>query len=70
MGEGTAAATEVPYAALISIPPNLRLVGQYLFGMEPSYALPWYMPAGVLALVVGGSAYVLLRRLARVEVFA
>jgi hypothetical protein len=70
LGEGTAAATDVPYAALLSIPTDLRLVGQYLFGMEPSYALPWYLPAGVLALVAAGSAYVLLRRLARVEVFA
>ena len=60
----------MPYAALISIPTDLRLVGQYLFGMEPSYALPWYLPAGALALVVGGSAYLLLRRLDRVEVFA
>jgi hypothetical protein len=70
VGEGTAAATEVPYAALISIPTNLRLVGQYLFGMEPSYALPWYLPAGVLVLVVAGAAYLLLRRLNKVEVFA
>jgi len=70
LGEVTAAATEVPYAALISIPTDLRLVGQYLFGQEPSYALPWYLPAGVLALVVAGSTYVLLRRLGKVEVFA
>jgi ABC-type transport system involved in multi-copper enzyme maturation permease subunit len=69
-GESVAAVSDVDYVALISLPTNLRLVGQYIFGVEPSYALPWYLPAGVLALVLAASAGIVLRRLARVEVFA
>jgi len=69
LGEGMAAATGVSYAVLVSIPTNLRLLGQYLYGMEPSYAIPWYYPAAVLAALLVGSAAVLLHRLDKVEVF-
>jgi ABC-type transport system involved in multi-copper enzyme maturation permease subunit len=69
LGEGMATATGVSYVALISIPTNLRLVGQYLYGVQPSYAIPWYYPAGVLAALLVVSAALLLRRLERVEVF-
>lgn len=68
LGEGTAAATDMPYAALLSIPTNLRLVAQAMFGVESSYPLPWYLPAGVLAALLVASAVVLWRRLARAEV--
>jgi hypothetical protein len=70
LGEGVAAGANVPHLALLSLPTDLRLVGQFIYGVEPSYAVPWYLPAGVLALVLGGSAWLLLRRLERVEVFS
>ncbi|MCC6747673.1 MAG: hypothetical protein IT371_08455 [Deltaproteobacteria bacterium] len=70
LGEAMAAATDVPYLVLLSLPTNLRLVGQYLFGVPRSYPLPWYLPAGVLALVVGLSVWFVWRRLRRVEIFA
>jgi hypothetical protein len=69
LGEGMAAATGVDYAALVSLPTDLRLVGQYLFGMEPSYPIPWYYPTAVLLGLIVASAVALLRRLERVEVF-
>jgi hypothetical protein len=70
LGEGIAAGADLPYAALISIPTNLRMVGQLIYGMTPAYDMPWYLPAGVLAALVAGSAFLLLRRLERVEVFS
>ena len=70
LGEGVAAGANVPYLALLSVPADLRMVGQMFYGLEPSYALPWYLPAAVLAAVVGGSLYLLIRRLDRVEVFS
>jgi ABC-type transport system involved in multi-copper enzyme maturation permease subunit len=69
LGEGMAAATGVSYAALVSIPTNLKLVGQHLFGMTPSYAIPWYYPTGILIALCVVSAAVLLHRLDKVEVF-
>jgi len=70
LGEGMAAATGVPYAVLVSIPTNLRLLGQHLYGMPPSYPIPWYLPAGILLGLVVTAGWLLLRRLARVEVFS
>jgi len=70
LGEGVAAGADLPYVALLSIPTDLRLVGQLLYGIEPAYDLPWYLPSLVLAGLVVGSAYVLVRRLGRVEVFS
>jgi ABC-2 type transport system permease protein len=70
LGEGTAAAAELPLVALVSIPTNLRLLGQRLFGMTPSYDVAWYLPALVLVGVVLLSGVLLWRRLARVEVFS
>jgi ABC-type transport system involved in multi-copper enzyme maturation permease subunit len=70
LGEGIAAGADLPYAALISIPTNLRMVGQLIYGMTPAYDMPWYLPAGVLVALVAGSALLLLRRLERVEVFS
>jgi hypothetical protein len=69
-GETLASATGVPYAALVSIPTNLRLLGQRLYGMPQSYPVAWYLPAAILVLLVAASALVLLRRLERVEVFS
>jgi ABC-2 type transport system permease protein len=70
LGDGMAAATGVPAAALLSLPTNLMLVGQHLYGLEPAYPIAWTYPAGVILLVVGGSVALLLHRLGRVEVFA
>jgi len=70
LGEGVAAATDVSYLALFSLPTSLRLVGQHLYGIEPAYDLPWYLPAAVVVAVLVGSVLLLLRRLERVEVFA
>ena len=70
LGEGIAAGTDLPYTALLSIPTCLRLVGQLIYGLPLVYDLPWYLPAAVLAGLVGLSAFVLLRRLNRVEVFS
>ena len=66
-GEGMASATDVQWFALLSLPTDLLLVGQHLFGHEPSHAVPWYLPLGVLLGVVGGSAALLLHRLRKVE---
>lgn len=70
LGEGTAAAADQPLVALVSIPTNLRLLGQRLFGMQPSYDVAWYWPALVLAAVVLLSGVLLWRRLSRMEVFS
>ena len=70
LGESIATAVDVPYLVLLSIPTNLRILGQHLFGMEPAYGLPWYLPAAALGLFIAGSLVVVLRRLERVEVFA
>jgi len=70
LGEGVAAGANLPYLALLSIPTDLRLVGQLIYGLPPAYAIPWVLPAAVLLALVGGSAYLLLRRLGRVEVFS
>ncbi len=68
LGEGTAAATDQPLLSLVSIPTDLRLVGQHLFGIEPSYDIAWYWPAAVLLGVVCVAAVVLWRRLGQAEV--
>ncbi|PID38546.1 MAG: hypothetical protein CSA65_07095 [Proteobacteria bacterium] len=70
LGEGMAAAADVPHMALISLPTCLRLVAQRLYGLTPSYDLPWYLPAGVLAALVIASIAIIDRRLAKVEVFS
>jgi len=70
LGETLASATDIPYAALVSIPTDLRLLAQGLFGMAPSYAVPWYLPAAILGALAAASLWVLLRRLERVEVFS
>jgi hypothetical protein len=69
LGEIIASLTDQSYIALLSLPANLRLVGQYLFGLPPSYPIEWYYPTAVLTLLVLGSGVVILRRLERVEVF-
>jgi hypothetical protein len=69
LGELFASLTDQSYIALLSLPANLRLLGQYLFGLPPSYAIEWYYPAAVLILLVLGSGVLILRRLERVEVF-
>lgn len=69
LAESVAAATDVPYVALASIPTNLRLVGQHLFGLEPSYAMHWALPTGVLAALLIASTVAVFRRLEHVEVF-
>jgi ABC-type transport system involved in multi-copper enzyme maturation permease subunit len=69
LGEGMASATGVSYVALVSIPTNLRLVGQHLYGMTPSYPIPWYYPTAILLGLCVASAVLLLRRLDKVEVF-
>jgi ABC-2 type transport system permease protein len=70
LGEALASATDVPYAALCSIPTNLRLLGQRLFGMPQTYSLHWLLPAGVLLVLLAGAALARGRRLERVEVFS
>lgn len=70
LGEGMAAAADVPYMALLSLPTCLRLVAQKLYGITPSYDLPWYLPAGTLALLIVASLVILERRLSKVEAFA
>jgi ABC-2 type transport system permease protein len=69
LGEALAKATDIPYAALVSIPTNLRLLGQGLYGMTPSYPVHWAIAAGILCALMVGSVLILLRRLERVEVF-
>jgi hypothetical protein len=69
LGEAMAATTGIPHLALCSIPTNLRLVGQHLYGAELSYSVAWTWPAAVLLLVIVGSAAVVIRRLRKIEVF-
>jgi len=69
LGEGLAAATDVPHAALLSIPTNLLLVGQHLFGIELAYPIHWIYPLGMILALVSGSVALILHRLGRVEVF-
>jgi ABC-2 type transport system permease protein len=52
----------------VSIFSNLRQVGDVLFRMPPRYDTPPILSAGVLALIVAASAYVLNRRIRAVEV--
>ncbi len=70
LGEGMAAATDVPEMTLISLPTSLRLVAQRIYGLTPSYDLPWYLPAAVLATWVILAIVIIDRRLAKVEVFS
>jgi hypothetical protein len=70
LGEGIAAATEIPYIALISLPTNLRWIGEALFGVPSSHDLAWYWPTGALLLIVGCATWWVIRRLDRVEVFS
>ncbi|MCA9670591.1 MAG: hypothetical protein KC503_33575 [Myxococcales bacterium] len=70
LGEATASTADMPYVALISLPTDLRLVAQWLFGVTPSYDVPVAAPLGVLLAVCFGSALVLRARLEKVEVFA
>lgn len=70
LGEATAATADMPYVALISLPTDLRLVAQWLFGVAPSYDVPVAAPLAVLVGVCIASALVLRARLEKVEVFA
>lgn len=67
VGEGLAAATDVPALALFSLPTCLRMVGQALFGVEKSYDLHVAFPAGVLIAVLALAAWVLWSRLSHLE---
>ena len=69
-GEGLASATDIQWFALLSLPTDLLLVGQFIFGHELSHPVPWYSAAAVLVVVVAGSGWLLLRRLRRVEVLS
>lgn len=67
LGEGMALATDIDEIALVSLPTCLRLVGQQLFGMPPSYLVGWLLPSGVLLFAVGASGWAVFARLSRVE---
>ncbi len=69
MGEGIATASEEPTVALLSLPTNLLLIAQHLYGMPLKFDLPLYYPAGVLAGVIALAVWLLMRRLERVEIF-
>ena len=45
-----------------------RRQGQQLFGIEPSYDLPWFAPSAVLLGVVALALVIIWRRLGRAEV--
>lgn len=67
VGEGLAAATDVPALALFSLPTCLRLLGQGLFGIERSYDLHLALPAAVVVGVLALSAWTLWSRLSHLE---
>jgi ABC-2 type transport system permease protein len=69
LAEPAAAATGMAQLTLLSVPTSLRLVGQHLYGIPPSYELPWIWPAATLIALIAVAAWALHRRLDRVEVF-
>ncbi len=70
LGESLAAALEIPYLTLISIPTNLRLIGEHLYGLTPSAAIEWYYPVCVMVGWLSGATWLVFWRLRRVEVFS
>lgn len=66
-------ATRSPWPALLSIPAHVENLARFLYRLpapEGTHALPVWVSALVLSLVVGGSLALLRRRLAAVEVVA
>lgn len=69
MGGGIATAAEEPMIALVSLPTNLLLIGQHLYGIEPDFPIPIWYPMAVLTGVIALGIWLLWRRLERVEIF-
>ncbi len=69
LGESIATASEEPMVALLSLPTDLLLLGQYFYGVEPKYSLPVYYPAGALVGAIALGIWLLWRRLEQVEIF-
>lgn len=70
VGDGLAEATGIAELVLISLPSDLIMVGQHIFGHEPLRSLHWIYPSSVLLGVYVLCAAGLRRRLGRRESFA